>query len=43
MAASKVSLMPEGLTATLSLEEFADLLAFLMDGKMQGTLRSMPK
>ena len=35
MAASKVSLMPEGLTATLTLDDFADLLAFLADGKAQ--------
>ncbi len=39
MTVSKISLMPEGLTASLKLEEFADLLAFLRDGKVQATLR----
>ncbi len=39
---SKVSLMPEGLAATLSLDELADLVAFLLDGKAQAVLREMP-
>jgi len=33
---SKVSLMPEGLTAGLSGQEYADLIAFLMDQKTTG-------
>ena len=41
MAASKQSLMPDGVAALLSQDEFIDLLAFLLDGKAQATLRNM--
>jgi putative heme-binding domain-containing protein len=41
-AVDKVSLMPEGVIAHLSLEEFVDLLAFLGDRQAQESLRPKP-
>jgi hypothetical protein len=41
-AVDKISLMPEGVVAHLSLEEFVDLLAFLGDRPAQESLRSKP-
>ena len=38
----KISLMPEGVVAHLSIEEFADLLAFLSDRQVQESLRIRP-
>jgi putative heme-binding domain-containing protein len=41
LSASKVSLMPEGLIANLSYDEFIDLVAFLKSQKAQESLRGM--
>ena len=41
-AASKTSLMPDGAYSLLSLDELADLVAFLADGKAQESLRTCP-
>ena len=40
--ADPASLMPEGITATWSHEDFVDLLAFLGDRRAQESLRSGP-